>query len=101
MRAVPQPRSCIAIKIARMGWNANPCLAAVLNKTRENGKEHGIARENTCAISDSSCCHSHFPPHIVEIVEALLVGDPLGGAYRALGETAAGGGVVAQIDVVV
>ena len=43
----------------------------------------------------------HFPPHIFEIVKALLSGYPLGGENRAFGEAAAGFRIVAQVDSII
>src|SRR5437660_1302775 len=43
---------------------------------------------------------SQFPPDVLEIVEAFLAHQPLGGADGAFGEAAAGFGVVAEINSV-
>src|SRR5580704_16347489 len=41
-----------------------------------------------------------LPPDVLEVEEALLAGEPFGGADGAFGESAAGLGVVAEIDPV-
>jgi hypothetical protein len=43
---------------------------------------------------------SQLPPNILEIVEALFPGEPLGDQDSAFGEAAAGFGVMAEIDAV-
>ena len=52
------------------------------------------------ALSQGRSSTSQLAPDVFEIVETFFAGQPFGGADCAFGETAAGFGIVAEIDAV-
>ncbi len=49
---------------------------------------------------DGKWVASEFPPHVFEVEKPLLAGEPFSGAHGAFGESAAGLGIVAEIDAI-
>ena len=55
---------------------------------------------HSAALPQGCSSTSQLAPHVFEIVETLFAGEPFGGEDCAFGETAAGFGVVTEVDSV-